>query len=145
MNFTLSGEGVRTTRKVIPVSTARVSTINGQDPVTLTDSEPEPDAFVARGEAPYADRHPGPDDLALLVEVADASLQRDRTQKRRLYALDRIAFYWIVNLRDRQVEACSDPRGVAYRRRHVYGPEDEVPLVIDGREVGRVAVRDILP
>jgi Uma2 family endonuclease len=50
-----------------------------QEPVTLLDGEPEPDAAVIRGRAEdYPDRHPGPADTPLIVEVADASIRRDR-------------------------------------------------------------------
>ncbi len=61
--------------------------VRGQEPVTTEDSEPEFDIIVARGELrQYLGRHPGPQDVALIVEVADSSLQRDRMLKKRLYA-----------------------------------------------------------
>jgi Uma2 family endonuclease len=121
-----------------------------QDPVTTGDSEPEPDVTVARGHSrQYRDHHPGPQDLAMLVEVADASLGLDRGSKKRVYAEARIPVYWIVNLIDRQIEVYTDPSGPAdkpdFRQRHDYGPDDEVPVIIDGKEVGRIAVRDVLP
>lgn len=124
--------------------------VDVQEPVTTDDSEPEPDLTVTRGDARrYLDRHPGPQDLALLVEVADASLARDRGPKKRLYAKARIPVYWILNLVDRQIEVFTDPFGPAdqpdYRQRRIYGPQDEVPVVIEGTEVGRIAVRDVLP
>lgn len=54
-----------------------------QEPITLARSEPEPDVSVVRGDArQYLDHHPGPGDVALVVEVADASWQRDRTLKK---------------------------------------------------------------
>jgi Uma2 family endonuclease len=124
--------------------------IRVQEPVTTADSEPEPDLTVARGEPrQYVNRHPGPQDLGLLVEVADASLARDRGPKKQLYAEARVPVYWIVNLIDRQIEVYTDPSGPAaqpdYRQRRDYGPVDEVPVVIDGQEIGRIALRDVLP
>jgi Uma2 family endonuclease len=124
--------------------------VDVQEPITLDDSEPEPDVTVVRGERrQYSDHHPGPRDLGLLVEVAEASLQRDRTSKKRVFARERIPVYWIVNLIDRQVEVFSDPSGPGsqpdYRQQHVYRVGDEVPVVIEGREIGRMAVRDLLP
>lgn len=124
--------------------------VDAQEPITTTESEPEPDVVVVRGERrQYRDRHPGPQDLALLVEVSDATLQRDRGAKKRLYARAGIAVYWIVNLLESQVEVYTDPSGPAdqpdYRQHHVYGLADAVPLVIEGREVGRLAVRELLP
>jgi Uma2 family endonuclease len=66
--------------------------VDSQEPVTTIDSEPEPDVCVVRG-APrdYVDRHPGPRDVGMLVEVADESLLRDRGIKKRLYARAQIA------------------------------------------------------
>src|SRR5262245_39214068 len=58
--------------------------VDAQEPVTTADSEPEPDVAVVRGERrQYLDHHPGPQDVALVVEVADSSLQRDRSLKKR--------------------------------------------------------------
>src|SRR5581483_11694181 len=121
-----------------------------EDPVVTADSEPEPDVAVLRGEIrDYTDRKPGPEDLGLVVEVADSSLRQDRTVKKRIYARAGVPWYWIVNLLDRRLEVYSDPTGPArrpdYRTRKDYGPEDEVPLVLDDREVARLAVRDLLP
>ena len=56
--------------------------VRSQEPITLDDSEPEPDIAVVRGDpGQYARSHPGPRDVALVVEVADASLVRDRSLK----------------------------------------------------------------
>jgi Uma2 family endonuclease len=119
-------------------------------PVATGDSEPEPDALLVRGDLrDYPDRHPGPGDVALVVEVADSSLSYDRSVKQRIYARAGIRVYWIVNLVDRQVEVHTEPSGPVaspgYARREVFGPDAEVRVLLDGREVGRVAVRDILP
>jgi Uma2 family endonuclease len=124
--------------------------VDTQEPITTEDSEPEPDVSVVRGDTEqYPDHNPGPQDVGLLVEVADTTLQRDRTTKKQLYARARIPVYWIINLVDNQVEVHTDPSGPGaspdYRRRQDYGPDDAVPLVLDGREVGRVPVRDLLP
>jgi hypothetical protein len=118
--------------------------------VTLYDSEPEPDCAFIRGDPEeYPDRHPGAPDVALAVEVSDAALEWDRTTKQRIYARGLIPTYWIVNLIDNCVEVYTDPSGPAeqpsYRQRRDYGPADDLPLIIDGQEVGRIAVRAILP
>jgi Uma2 family endonuclease len=125
---------------------------NAQQPTTTTDSEPEPDGYVARGarrDYVAQGRHPGPQDLALVIEAADSSLAQDQTVKLRIYAAAGIAVYWIVNLIDRRVQVYTSPTGPAaeptYRTRQDFGHADEVPLVIEGREVGRIPVRDLLP
>ncbi len=124
--------------------------VSSQDPITLATSEPEPDAVVARGDdRTYLDRHPGPDEIALVVEVADLSLERDSTFKKLLYAQAGIPAYWIVNLVDRRLEVFTDPSAAAdppdYRQHRVFGASEEVPLVIEGHEAGRIAVAAILP
>ena len=120
-----------------------------QKPIKLSDSEPEPDLVLVRGPLQrYERRHPGARDIALLIEVADTTLEADRIDKGRMYARARIAVYWIVNLNDRQVEVYTEAKGgkePGYRRRTDYASDAEVPLVIEGKEVGQVPVSDLLP
>jgi Uma2 family endonuclease len=123
----------------------------GQSAVTTIDSEPEPDIAVVRGPIRrYVTNHPGPADLGLVVEVADSTLARDRTLKARLYARAIIPIYWIVNIPDRQIEVYSDPIGAAaaeshYRQRQDFDVTGAVPLVLDGRTIATIPVRDLLP
>jgi Uma2 family endonuclease len=124
--------------------------VDSQEPVTTDDSEPEPDVSVVRGKIrDYVHRHPRPKDSAMIVEVADSSLRRDRTTKKRIYARARVPVYWIINLIDRQIEVYSRPLSKSsrpdYRDKQMYAEDEEVPVIIDGVEVGRLAVRDLLP
>jgi Uma2 family endonuclease len=124
--------------------------VDSQEPLTTVDSEPEPDVTIVRGETrQYLDRHPGPQDVALVVEVADSSLQRDRSLKKRLYAVAGIPVYWIVNLLANQIEVYTEPSGPTekpdYQRQQNYSLTDVVPVVIEGQEVGRLAVQELLP
>ena len=124
--------------------------VRPQDVITLSASEPEPDVAVIRGAArQYFDRHPGPADLALVVEIADSGLQRDQVFKKSLYAQAGIPVYWIVNLVDRRVEVYTGPAGPPkhpdYRQRQDFGPADSVPLFVEQREVARLAVADLPP
>jgi Uma2 family endonuclease len=84
-------------------------TVRGQNPLALDDeSAPEPDVAVVRGS--LADfRHGHPTRPALVIEVADSSLQFDRVTKGSLYARAGIADYWIVNLIDHVVEVYREP------------------------------------
>jgi Uma2 family endonuclease len=111
---------------------------------------PEPDIAVARGPRDrYRARAPGPGDLAALIEVADSSYSIDRGKKWQKYASSRIPAYWIVNLPQRQIEVDTVPSGRGKSARYqdvtIYGEDDEVSLVIEGRELGRIKVRDVLP
>jgi Uma2 family endonuclease len=124
--------------------------LRGQLALTTADSEPEPDVAVVRGKArDYTARHPGPQDTGLVVEVADTSLPGDRTLKAEIYARAAIPIYWIVNLVDGQVEVYTNPTGPApaprYQQRDDYRPGDVVPLVLDGVEIARIPVGDLLP
>jgi Uma2 family endonuclease len=111
---------------------------------------PEPDVAVIRGPNQlYRAVDPKASDVGMLVEVSESTYAYDRGVKWRAYAAARIPIYWIVNLPERQIEVYCDPVGrgksASYRKSATFGPEDEIPVVIDGQEVGRLAVRDILP
>ena len=100
----------------------------------------------ARGSArDYLGRDPGPGDIALIVEVADSSLAADRELGTKVYGPAGIEVYWIINLVDRQVEVYTGPGPQGYGPPAILAEGQSVPLVIDGREVGRIAVADMLP
>jgi hypothetical protein len=116
-----------------------------QESITTADSEPEPDISVVRGERhDYADHHPSPDDIALVVEVADSTLARDRTLKLRIYARAGIPVYWIINLPERQIEVYSEPAGEVYARRLIYTDAQDLPVSIGGAVVGHLRVAELL-
>ena len=60
------------------------------------------------------------------------------------YAASNIPAYWIINLVEHQLEVYSDPEGREYRRSQVLAEQD-VPLILDGVEVGRIRLTDRLP
>ena len=121
-----------------------------QDPVRLAASVPEPDVAVARGtERDYRDRHPNASEVAIVVEVAETSLSEDRTLKKQIYAHAGIPVYWILNLVDHKIEVYTEPTGPAehadYQNRQDFGPEDDVRVVLNTAELGRLRVRELLP
>jgi Uma2 family endonuclease len=120
-----------------------------QKPIKLSDSEPEPDLIIVRGPLRrYETRHPRPADIAVVIEIADTTLEGDRRDKGRMYARARIPIYWIINLNERQIEVYAEPKGgksPAYRRRTDFLIDAKVPLVIEGSEMGSVSVGDLLP
>jgi Uma2 family endonuclease len=124
--------------------------VHAQDPVTTSDSEPEPDIALIRGSRrDYKGRNPDPKQAPFVVEVADSSLQKDRRWKKRIYARAGIPVYWIVNVIDRQIEVFTRPTGPAkkpdYADCQIVPADGEVTLVLDGSEVARLKVTDILP
>ena len=122
----------------------------GQSAITTAASEPEPDTAVIRGtQRDYLGRHPGPADMALVIEVADSSLSRDRTIKGRIYAAASVPVYWIINLVDNLVEVYTNPTGPdpapVYRVHQAYRIGDLVPFVVDGVELGPIPAQELLP
>jgi hypothetical protein len=120
-----------------------------QSSIALEDSQPEPDLVVARGpERRYSDHHPYPREIGLTIEVADTTLAQDRVEKQRIYVAARIPVYWVVNLIDRQVEVFAGPSAAGtphYKKHDEFREGTRVPVVLKGVEVGRLAVRDMLP
>lgn len=125
------------------------TTIRVQQPITTPDSQPEPDVVLASGSnADYKARNPTPEDAIIVAEVADSSLPEDQNIKLELYAAAKVAVYWIVNLVDGRVEVYTQPRGgknPTYKARTDYGPDDKVPVVVGGAQVGTIAVKELLP
>jgi Uma2 family endonuclease len=119
-----------------------------QLPITLSDSEPEPDIAIVRGpKNRYARRHPSADDVGVVIEVSNESLARDRKDKLRIYAAAQIPQYWIVNVRAGVVEFFQRPKNGSqnvYRLTRTYKKSESVPLVLDGKKAAEIAVRDIL-
>jgi hypothetical protein len=123
--------------------------VRGQSSARLDTSVPEPDLAVVPGpEERYDTRRPRPVDLQMVAEVADSSLARDRGQKLRMYARNRVRVYWIVNLRERVIEVYTLPRGgksPTYRQCDVYAHGQTVPVVVGGRTLGSLSVSELLP
>ncbi len=110
---------------------------------------PEPDVAAVRGPRQrYRDRAPRVADLGLLIEVSDVTYNRDLGVKWRRYAAVSIGAYWIVNLTQKRIEVYSRPSGngpaAAFQEVKFYGPDAEVPLILDGREQGLVSVKEVV-
>jgi Uma2 family endonuclease len=86
-------------------------------------SSPLPDiVLLKKPEAQYANQLPQPEQVLLVIEIADSSLNIDRQIKLPLYASAGIQEYWIVNLVDNQLEVYRDPKGADYLTRNTYQP-----------------------
>lgn len=120
-----------------------------QSVLSLTQSAPEPDLLIARGPPRrYFKSHPTPNETGLLIEVADSTLDMDREFKALVYARAEVPVYWIINLIDSRVEVFTEPVGgksPAYRKQRNYTATQVVPLVLDGKEIARVPVHELLP
>ncbi len=105
--------------------------IGVQDPVMLDDySEPQPDLALLRPRADfYAAGHPQVEDILLLVEVANTTLEVNRQIKIPLYAASGIQEVWLVNTRDQCLEVYRHPLGNIYQESQVLNPETTVTLL----------------
>lgn len=119
--------------------------VSEQHPIVLeTTSMPEPDIAIVRGTLrDFDDRHPGPADILLLLEVSNTTLAYDRAEKGLFYARMGIAEYWILNLVQRQLEVYSRPQNGQYYSMRIYGEADSVsPICLPGASL---SVSDMLP
>lgn len=113
-------------------------------------SEPEPDAKCVRGSMEdYGKRTPTATDCPLVAEVSDSSLDDDLGEMLELYAAASIPVYWVVNIPSNRIDVYTGPTGPietpTYLEQRSYGPGETVPVVLDGREVGRIVAGDVLP
>jgi len=107
-------------------------------------SEPEPDVAVTReATTTYADHHPGPDDLLLVVEVSDTTLRSDLMVKARLYARAGITEYWVLDLNARQLYLHRDPLNGEYTMVTVHAENETVALI--GSPDAPIEVMSLLP
>jgi Uma2 family endonuclease len=98
--------------------------------IPATQAEPEPDLVWVRRTS-TRERPPEPDQVALLIEVAESSLEYDRSIKLPAYAEAGIVDYWIVNLVDEQIDVYRKPSGRAYEEHSVYRGDAEIhPLAL---------------
>ena len=87
-----------------------------QSPVVLGQrAEPEPDVTLLRPPFErYQEVHPGPAEIMLVIEVADASVEYDHSVKIPLYARAGVPEAWLVNLPADRIEVYRDPAGGSY-------------------------------
>jgi Uma2 family endonuclease len=113
---------------------------------------PLPDFAVIRGASPldYCDpeRYPVAADVGLLIEVAVTSVRDDLTTSLERYARALIPVYWVVDVPGRRILVHSEPRLAEgrgeYARVETYRAGQEIPLVLDGRQVAQVPFDELL-
>ncbi len=124
------------------------ASVRCQQPIAIPPRHmPEPDGAIVRGsEDDYLARHPRPGDVLCVIEVADSSLDEDRTLKRAVYAAAGLGPYLIVNIPDRQVEWHDGPQpDGTYAAVRVVRPGEPLDLPVgDGRTV-RVPADRLIP
>ena len=116
----------RLIRKFSKLSNGRW-TLSAQNPLRLDDhSEPEPDVMLLKPAADdYTSRHPRPDDVFLLIEVSDSTLDYDRAEKLSAYGRAGVAEVWIVNLQGASIEVYRAPHFTGYGSKTILHAGDQ--------------------
>jgi Uncharacterized protein conserved in cyanobacteria len=131
--------------KLFVLHTGENAIVRVQNPVWLNEtSEPEPDlALLSPRDDDYAARHPRPDEVILVVEVADTSAAFDRNAKRPLYARAGIPEFWIIDLAEDRIEVHRAPQDDEYtEKQHVEGGQSISVQALPALDP--VAVQDVL-
>ncbi|ELS32936.1 MULTISPECIES: Uma2 family endonuclease [Pseudanabaena] len=105
--------------------------VRTQDPIHLDDfSEPEPDLAIVRGTVlDYAEQHPSPERIYLVVEVADSTLKQDYEIKDKLYAKAGIADYWVLAPQKRQLHIFRKPIPIGYTEHLILSEPSQASLL----------------
>ena len=109
-----------------------------QDPIHIDEyNEPEPDiALLTPRDDFYAERHPEPGEVLLVIEVSDSTLEFDREIKKTLYAEAGIKEFWLINLKQETVETYSDPANGVYYQMRIFGRGE----TINSRNIEKLSV-----
>lgn len=138
-------EAVIRLTEALVLAAGKRAVVSIQNPVDLDGTtRPQPDAaLLRRRNGGYARSGARPDDIFLLVEVADTSVAYDTGPKRLLYAQSGIGEYWVVRLDTWQVEVSRQPTAEGYRSTEPFGPD--ATLTVEALPDVTIAVRDCLP
>ena len=101
-----------------------------QDPIVLNNkSEPQPDvALLQPRDDFYETAHPQPQDIFLLIEVADSTVMYDREEKIPLYAEANIREVWLVDINAQIVEVYQQPTGAGYQIIQKFTPGENLSI-----------------
>lgn len=105
-------------------------------PITLANSEPEPDIAIVRlPDSTYNNRHPKPEDIFWLIEVANTSLKKDLELKASIYADAQIQEYWILDLSAQQIIVLRNPQDKQYTQEQIIQAGIITPLAFPNIQV----------
>lgn len=93
-----------------------IADVRSSHPITLSTSEPEPDLVICKiDNNEYLYSHPVPEDIYAVIEISNTTINFDLTDKKRIYAIDRIPEYWVIDLNNREINIFTDPVRGEYR------------------------------
>ncbi|MCB0581769.1 MAG: Uma2 family endonuclease [Phaeodactylibacter sp.] len=117
--------------------------VRSQNPVQLNDfSEPEPDISILKPRRDfYTTAHPKAEEVILIIELADSSLEYDKEVKMPEYASNNIPEYWIIDLKTDRVIVYAEPSGQEYLNIKTFQVNEQV----ESRTLPKpVSVRELL-
>lgn len=121
---------------------------NCQTPIALDQSNVvEPDLTIIRGrDADYLPGYPDPVAIVMIIEVSDSSVEADRVTKLEKYARAGVPTYWIVNLRQLQIEIYDSPvrEHGSYLNSSIHQAHETVELSVADLAVQALSVQSIL-
>jgi len=99
-------------------------------PITFSNSEPQPDIAIVRlPRNNYRQRHPYPEDIFWLIEVANTTLAYDLGEKKQAYAQAGILEYWVVDVENQQIYVFRHPQTDNYQSEVIFRQGKINPLV----------------
>jgi Uma2 family endonuclease len=105
-------------------------------PITLANSEPEPDVAIVRlPDTAYLTRHPQPNEIYWLIEIADCTLAIDLGRKKKAYALAGINEYWVIDLQAKKIKIFRSPVNDNYTDEQELMQGTVTPLAFSSLEV----------
>ena len=106
--------------------------VRSQDPIWLDEiSEPEPDIVLAKwNETDYAERHPKPEEILLVMEISDTTLVYDREDKARAYSRNGIQQYLLLNLQNQTLEDYRQPSADGYGSKQTFHKGESFSLAV---------------
>lgn len=123
---------VKRLNKILTNSVGNRAIVSVQDPIHVDNhNEPEPDiALLKPSEDFYAESHPIPKDVLLLIEVSRSTIRYDREIKKTLYAEAEVFEFWLVNLAENTIECYSSPKNGYYRLTKIVGTGETVESIL---------------
>ena len=102
---------VKYLRKIL----AGLADVKESHPITLDNSEPEPDIAIVRlPETIYRNHHPYSQDIYWLIEISNKTLKIDLEQKTKIYARNEIPEYWVIDLVNKKLIVHTQPGDDGY-------------------------------
>lgn len=114
-------KGVNRLTRLLVSAVGELAVVSVQNPIELPPhSEPQPDLALLKPYMDKEDRAAIPNDVLLVVEVADSTLAHDRGPKLRLYAKAGILEVWIADIEGQSIEVYRQPSASSYARKVIH-------------------------